>query len=135
MPVLTLLPLFLLQFRNIPFYFPHNIDFRGRAYPIPPHLNHLGNDMCRSLLMFDKPRQLGQRGLYWLKIQLANLAGMDKCVETSAPLCFRSMSSRHEQVCGLFRLWCHQSICGFVVYCLRMFGGMGKRVKMQRQNF
>jgi DNA-directed RNA polymerase len=24
------------------FYFPHNMDFRGRAYPIPPHLNHIG---------------------------------------------------------------------------------------------
>ena len=24
------------------FYFPHNLDFRGRAYPVPPHLNHLG---------------------------------------------------------------------------------------------
>lgn len=23
-------------------YFPHNLDFRGRAYPISPHLNHLG---------------------------------------------------------------------------------------------
>ncbi len=23
-------------FRNQTFYFPHNIDFRGRAYPIPP---------------------------------------------------------------------------------------------------
>jgi DNA-directed RNA polymerase len=110
-----------LQFRNIPFYFPHNIDFRGRAYPIPPHLNHLGNDMCRSLLMFDKPRQLGERGLYWLKIQLANLAGMDKCVDTSVHLCFRSMTSRHKQVCGLLGLRSHLSICVFVVYCLRMF--------------
>lgn len=24
------------------FYYPHNLDFRGRAYPIPPNLNHLG---------------------------------------------------------------------------------------------
>jgi DNA-directed RNA polymerase len=28
-------------------YFPHNLDFRGRAYPIPPHLNHMGSDMSR----------------------------------------------------------------------------------------
>eukprot|EP00961_Rhodomonas_salina_P118328 1592539-Rhodomonas_salina.1 len=32
------------------FYFAHNLDFRGRAYPIPPHLNHLGSDICRGLL-------------------------------------------------------------------------------------
>lgn len=26
------------DFLHAPFYFPHNLDFRGRAYPIPPHL-------------------------------------------------------------------------------------------------
>jgi DNA-directed RNA polymerase len=31
-------------------YFPYNFDFRGRAYPIPPHLNHMGSDIARSLL-------------------------------------------------------------------------------------
>lgn len=66
------------QFRDVRLYFPHNIDFRGRAYPIPPHLNHLGSDVCRGMLMFDRPRMLGERGLYWLKIQLANVAGQDK---------------------------------------------------------
>ena len=54
------------------------MDFRGRAYPIPPHLNHLGNDLCRGMLMFDKARMLGERGLWWLKVQLANVAGQDK---------------------------------------------------------
>ncbi|KAK9467353.1 hypothetical protein V1512DRAFT_236752 [Lipomyces arxii] len=59
-------------------YFPHNIDFRGRAYAIPPHLNHLGNDMCRGLLMFWEGKPLGERGLRWLKIHLANVCGYDK---------------------------------------------------------
>jgi DNA-directed RNA polymerase len=31
-------------------YFPYNFDFRGRAYPIPPHLNHIGSDIARALL-------------------------------------------------------------------------------------
>jgi DNA-directed RNA polymerase len=31
-------------------YFPYNFDFRGRAYPIPPHLNHMGSDIARALL-------------------------------------------------------------------------------------
>jgi len=31
-------------------YFPHNMDFRGRVYPIPPHLNHMGADINRGLL-------------------------------------------------------------------------------------
>ncbi|KAF7725888.1 DNA-directed RNA polymerase [Apophysomyces ossiformis] len=65
-------------FLNIPMYFPHNMDFRGRAYPIPPTLNHLGNDLCRGLLHFDEAKPLGQRGWRWLKIHLANLYGYDK---------------------------------------------------------
>jgi DNA-directed RNA polymerase len=57
------------------FYYPHNVDFRGRAYPMHPHLNHLGSDMCRGLLEFAKGQPLGSTGLYWLKIHLANLCG------------------------------------------------------------
>jgi DNA-directed RNA polymerase len=60
------------------FYMPHNIDFRGRAYPMPPHLNHLGSDMSRGLLLFHEGRPLGKNGLRWLKIHLANLCGKDK---------------------------------------------------------
>ena len=59
-------------------YFPHNIDFRGRAYPIPPHLNHIGDDLSRGLLLFAEARPLGASGLRWLKIHLANLYGYDK---------------------------------------------------------
>ncbi|KAI9053050.1 hypothetical protein LZ554_003320 [Drepanopeziza brunnea f. sp. 'monogermtubi'] len=60
------------------FYFPHNVDFRGRAYPIPPYLNHMGADHCRGLLMFGKGRELGESGLRWLKIHAANVFGFDK---------------------------------------------------------
>jgi len=35
-------------------YFPHNMDFRGRVYPISPHLNHMGDDINRGLLKFAK---------------------------------------------------------------------------------
>lgn len=38
------------EFEGKTFYFPFNIDFRGRAYPIPPHLNHMGSDFTRGLL-------------------------------------------------------------------------------------
>ncbi|KAJ3063985.1 DNA-directed RNA polymerase [Podochytrium sp. JEL0797] len=59
-------------------YFPHNLDFRGRAYPMPAHLNHMGNDFCRGLLMFDTKKPVGERGLRWMKIQVANLMGNNK---------------------------------------------------------
>lgn len=60
------------------FYMPHNIDFRGRAYPLSPHFNHLGNDVTRSLLIFWEGRKLGPKGLWWLKVHLANLFGVNK---------------------------------------------------------
>ncbi|KAB2624394.1 DNA-directed RNA polymerase 1 [Pyrus ussuriensis x Pyrus communis] len=62
------------------FYYPHNLDFRGRAYPMHPYLNHLGSDMCRGILEFAEGRPLGKSGLRWLKIHLANLyaGGVDK---------------------------------------------------------
>ncbi|XP_051122130.1 DNA-directed RNA polymerase 1B, mitochondrial-like [Andrographis paniculata] len=62
------------------FYYPHNLDFRGRAYPMHPYLNHLGSDLCRGILEFAEGRPLGKSGLRWLKIQLANLyaGGVDK---------------------------------------------------------
>ncbi|KAK4786271.1 hypothetical protein SAY86_002960 [Trapa natans] len=62
------------------FYYPHNLDFRGRAYPMHPYLNHLGSDLCRGILEFAEGRPLGESGLRWLKIHLANLyaGGVDK---------------------------------------------------------
>ncbi|KAK8459518.1 hypothetical protein SEVIR_2G161200v4 [Setaria viridis] len=62
------------------FYYPHNLDFRGRAYPMHPYLNHLGSDLCRGVLEFAEGRPLGESGLRWLKIHLANLyaGGVDK---------------------------------------------------------
>ncbi|GLT91693.1 hypothetical protein SLE2022_095690 [Rubroshorea leprosula] len=62
------------------FYYPHNLDFRGRAYPMHPYLNHLGSDICRGVLEFAEGRPLGKSGLRWLKIHLANLyaGGVDK---------------------------------------------------------
>ncbi|KAG2159046.1 uncharacterized protein EDB93DRAFT_1076283 [Suillus bovinus] len=59
-------------------YLPHNLDFRGRAYPIPPHFNHIGDDLSRGLLLFGEAQPLGEQGLRWLKIHLANLYGFDK---------------------------------------------------------
>ncbi|GFP97934.1 DNA-directed RNA polymerase 2b chloroplastic/mitochondrial [Phtheirospermum japonicum] len=62
------------------FFYPHNLDFRGRAYPMHPHLNHLGSDICRGILEFSEGRPLGHSGLRWLRIHVANLFanGVDK---------------------------------------------------------
>ncbi|XP_072962324.1 DNA-directed RNA polymerase 3, chloroplastic-like [Typha angustifolia] len=57
------------------FHYPHNLDFRGRAYPMHSHLNHLSSDLCRGVLEFAEGRRLGKSGLRWLKIHLANIYG------------------------------------------------------------
>jgi len=59
-------------------YFPHNCDFRGRVYPITPHLNHMGADLNRGILTFSEGKRIGEDGLYWLKVHFANKWGKDK---------------------------------------------------------
>ncbi|GMI43369.1 hypothetical protein TrCOL_g9668, partial [Triparma columacea] len=59
-------------------FFGWNLDFRGRAYPVPPNLNHLGSDLCRGVLSFSEKLPLTERGFYWLKVNLANLYGANK---------------------------------------------------------
>lgn len=61
------------------FYFPHNLDFRGRAYPMHPNLNHLGADLSRGLLQFADAKPLGPDGLRWLEISVSfAAAGFDR---------------------------------------------------------
>lgn len=61
-----------------PFFYPYAADFRGRAYPMVPYLNPTGSGLARGLLKFHEKRRLGQSGLFWLKIQLANSYGWGK---------------------------------------------------------
>lgn len=59
-------------------YFPHNLDFRMRMYPIPRDLNPQGDDVAKSLLMFAEGKPVGQRGYFWLQVHAANAFGQDK---------------------------------------------------------
>ena len=59
-------------------YFPHYLDFRGRIYPYASYLNPQSDDVGRSLLEFAEGKPLGERGLYWIKVHVANLFGVDK---------------------------------------------------------
>lgn len=66
------------HFRDKIFWLPHNMDFRGRVYPVPPHLNHLSSDLSRSLMYFHQEQPLGENGLNWLKLHCINLTGLKK---------------------------------------------------------
>lgn len=59
-------------------YFPHRLDFRGRAYPCSTTLNPQGPDEVRGLLEFAEGKEVGEDGLRWLGIHGANLFGFDK---------------------------------------------------------
>ena len=59
-------------------YFPHQLDWRGRAYPIPTDLQPQGDDFSKSLLQLSEAVELGEEGSVWLKIHIAGLFGVDK---------------------------------------------------------
>jgi DNA-directed RNA polymerase len=44
-------------------YFPHRLDFRGRAYAAGTSLQPQGPDECRALLEFAEGKPLGERGV------------------------------------------------------------------------
>jgi len=63
---------------NEAIYFPHCMDFRGRAYALPLFLNPQGPDYSKALLTFADGVPLGEEGVFWLAIHGANCFGEDK---------------------------------------------------------
>jgi DNA-directed RNA polymerase len=59
-------------------YFPTQLDFRGRMYPMPSFLNPQGTDCSKALLTFARGCKLGTSGWKWLHIHIANMYGEDK---------------------------------------------------------
>jgi DNA-directed RNA polymerase len=43
-------------------YFPYNLDFRGRVYPISNYLSPQGGDLSRALLTFADTKPVGSTG-------------------------------------------------------------------------
>ena len=60
------------------FYFPHVLDFRGRAYPVTTDLSPQGDDVHRGLLTFTHGKPVAPEDACWLAINLANCWGVDK---------------------------------------------------------
>lgn len=60
-------------------YFPWNMDYRGRLYPLTATLSPQGDDLQKSLILFKNPVPCKNEDDWkWLAIHGANTAGMDK---------------------------------------------------------
>ena len=60
-------------------YFPHQLDFRGRMYPVPLFLHPQGSEDSRALLEFAKGKPLGtEEAVLWLASHGAGMWGIDK---------------------------------------------------------
>lgn len=68
------------KFANVErFYFPYQLDFRGRIYTVPTFLTPQGSDLARGLLTFaDSVPLNSDDDAYWLAVYGANLFGKDK---------------------------------------------------------
>lgn len=57
---------------EVAIWFPWNLDFRGRAYPIADALSPQGDDRQKGLLRFAEGQPLGRDGAFWLAVHGAN---------------------------------------------------------------
>lgn len=64
------------------FYLPHNLDFRGRVYPIC-HFSHQRADHIKALFQFADGKVLGTHGADWLGVHLANCGDFNKVSKRS----------------------------------------------------
>lgn len=61
------------------FFFPYQLDFRGRAYTIPAYLTPQGTDLAKGLLKFAEKKPLGtMQAVKWLAVHVSNTYGNDK---------------------------------------------------------
>lgn len=66
------------EFQDRPIYFPGQLDFRGRYYPMPGYLNPQGFDAARAGLRFRESVKINDDGEWWLRVHGANCYGLDK---------------------------------------------------------
>jgi len=66
-------------FKGKSIWFPHNLDYRGRVYPIPSGLSPQGSDPSKALIMFANGAVIyTPAARCWLAIHGANSYGVDK---------------------------------------------------------
>lgn len=64
------------------FWLPHNMDFRGRVYPIP-YFNQQRSDYVKAMMEFAEGVVMTPEGFRWLEIHLANCGDFGKVSKRS----------------------------------------------------
>jgi DNA-directed RNA polymerase, mitochondrial len=64
------------------FYIPHNLDWRGREYPLCT-FNFQREDRVRALFLFKDGEPIGEEGIQWLKVHVANCGDFGKVSKKS----------------------------------------------------
>jgi DNA-directed RNA polymerase len=79
------------------FYLPHNVDFRGRIYPIP-HFNNQRADYIKAMIRFAEGKPLGKSGARWLMIHLANCGDFEKVSKKSFDARRQWVNANHDRI-------------------------------------
>ena len=114
---------------DTPFYVPHNMDFRGRVYPIC-HFNQQRSDYVKAQLQFADGRVLTQSGVYWLAVHLANCGDFNKVSKQPFDTRVQWVSDNEEMIFsiaqdprGSYPLWSEaDKPFSFVAACLEWYG-------------
>jgi DNA-directed RNA polymerase len=112
-----------------PFYIPHNMDFRGRVYPVP-HFNQQRSDYVKAQLQFADGRVLTQSGAYWLAVHLANCGDFNKVSKQPFDTRVQWVADNEQMIFdiardprGTFHLWSQADApFSFVAACLEWYG-------------
>ena len=67
------------KYKEQPFWFTSQLDWRGRQYPVSLALHPQGPSLCKGLLLFSRGKKIkGATALMWLGVAVANAWGHDK---------------------------------------------------------
>jgi DNA-directed RNA polymerase len=122
---------------GVPFYIPHNMDFRGRVYPLP-HFNQQRADYVKAQLQFAEGRVLTEAGVYWLAVHLANCGDFQKVSKQPFDTRVQWVADNEELIFdvardpqGTFSRWKQaDKPFSFVAACLAWYG-----YRMDPENF
>lgn len=111
------------------FYIPHNMDFRGRVYPIP-HFNQQRADHVKAQLQFAEGKVLTQSGVYWLAVHLANCGDFGKVSKQPFDARVQWVSDNEDLIFAVannprhsFNLWhTADKPFSFVAACMEWYG-------------